>query len=152
MHDLDVVIANRSEAKIYHYDLKSKNLELMKEILHPESKMKISEIMADEAGRYQKSLSPNKGTYEPHTDAKTIEEEKFARDLAHFIENTTKKNNNKIVIIAPNHFQNFIKNNLSKPVLNKVEDFYDKNYVNLETKNLEKHLSKLLSIRIGSRA
>ncbi len=122
-YDLTIILANSAEAKIYSYHSNNKQLLLLTELTHPKSKLKIHEIVADEAGRYQKSASPNQGTYEPPTDPKTVEAIKFSGELVENILRLEKKTE-KYVIIAPGHFQHFIKDKLGNSLLAKNAVFF----------------------------
>jgi len=146
---LAIVLANSAAAKIYRYDATDKKLELLSQISSPKAALKTREIMADEAGRYQNSSSYNQGTYGYRTDPKKVEAEKFAAELALSLEKINQQINS-FVIIAPGHFQNFLKNKLEKAVLDKTSDFIDKDYTKLKIKSLEKRLSELLELKFGS--
>lgn len=144
--NLYIVLANSAAAKIYRYDLTSKRLELLNDLSYPRASLKVSDLMADDAGRYQKSGEPLQGAYAPHTDPKEIEVEKFAAKLSNELESITKEASN-LVIIAPGNFQSFLKSKLKNPVLEKIEDYIDKDYTKLPIKDLEKHLSNILGLK-----
>jgi protein required for attachment to host cells len=140
------MIVNSSVSRIYRYDIDDKCLELLCENSNPNAKLKVNDLMAHEAGRYQKSSSPNQGNYEPHTDPKTVESEKFSIELASELEKIN-EHIDHFIIIAPSHFQGILKRKLKKSVLESIDDFFDKNYINLTMKELEKHLSDLLGLK-----
>jgi len=95
----------------------------------------------------QKSAAPNQGAYEPPTDPREVEEEKFAKMLGEELNKLDSKTIRKLIIFAPAAFQHRIKNHLEKSVLKKANDFYDKNYLNLSIKDLEKHLANTLDLK-----
>lgn len=142
---LGIILANSANAKVLSYDFSEKRLNAVKELLHPESALKIRDIMSDSAGRYQKSADPNQGTYEPHTDPKETEAIKFATELAHYIEHDFPDVSDKVVI-APGKFQSHLKHKL-KNNSGYVKEYYDKDYTKLAIKDLEKHLGDLLDIK-----
>ncbi len=141
-----VVIANSVEAKIYDYSYLEKNLTLLSEIFDPEGTLKTSELVSDEPGRYQKTIGPNQGTYAPHTDPHVLEKQKFAKMLAHELNKLDTQIIYKLFIFIPSSFQSLLKNQLEKPVLEKVTDFYDKNYLKLGIKELEKNLAEVAGL------
>lgn len=146
---IGIILANSASAKIFCYDFSEKKLNPMKEIVHPESTFKTSELMSDSAGRYQKSAEPNQGTYEPHTNPKEIEAMKFATELANFIEHDMHAFAD-LRVIAPGKFQSHLKHKLKNGASEKIHQFVDKDYTKLSAKDLEKHLGDLLNITFKS--
>ena len=146
MTDISIILANSASAQIYRYNSSGKTLELIKELSHPRATYKTSELMADEAGRYQKSAGPNQGAYEPHTPPKEVEAGKFAAKLSDALDDLS-STMNKITIFAPGPFQAKLKNKLAQPLLEKITAFIDKDYTKLPINDLKKQLNKELNLR-----
>lgn len=139
-----LVIANAAFAKIFHQN--KQQLQLMHDLSHKESTYKKQEIMADESGRYQKSASVSQGVYEPHTDPKEVEALKFASNLSELLA-ANHSDYDEILIIAPGHFQHLLKKKFKKETLNKISQYFDKDYLKLGIKELEDHVKELTRLK-----
>jgi len=123
-----VVIFNSIECRIYDYK-KSDELRLLKEIQHPENKLRDIEITSDKPGHY-KSGQTTRGTYAQRTDPKEIKLEEFVREIAHELEHGRGKNfyENLILVSPPHvggllllylnhHVKELIRNNIHKDII-----------------------------------
>lgn len=103
-----LVIADASGCKIYEYEKNSKNVNPIKELYHPASKLKNSDIVSDGPGHY-KTSGATKGSYQPREEPKELEFEKFARQIAK--ELVLDKNNHQfdtLILISPPHMSGLI--------------------------------------------
>ena len=116
-----VVIANSNDSRIYHYDKNHSHLTLIKEINHPELKLKTSEIFtSDRPGKYKSNNSAH-GAYSPHMDPKEVEIDKFSREIA--LELNKGRNAHaydKLILITPPHMNGLIYKHLNQHVKNLV--------------------------------
>lgn len=143
---LYIVLANSSLAKIYEYN-DTRKITLLKTLTHDEASAKVSDLVSDEAGRYQKSAEPNEGSYANPTNPKDHEAELFARKLASVLNHMETEAGEFAILTAPK-FQSLLKDQLNHAVLNKVRQFDVKDYTNLPIKDLEKRLSTTLDLDI----
>lgn len=117
-----VVSANTNTCRIYDYQ-KPKTLNCIKEIQHPESKLKTSELVTDKPGHYQAG-NTGRGAYSPRTDIKDVEKDKLARAIA--LEVNAGRNQHafdELVIIAEPHMNGLLFNHFNKH----VKDLVSKN-------------------------
>lgn len=142
-----ILTANASGAKLYETDaprVGSKDLKLIDEFSHEESRDKVSDIMADKSGHYQSDFGSGQGAYASRSDPKEVEAERFAQVLA------TKLNKGrmdhlyqKLVVIAPAKFQGLLNEKCPRDVLNLVHHNVQKDYTKITEKELLAHLFEL---------
>jgi len=113
------VIANTSQCKIYEYDRKTHELQLLKELFHPESRLKDHDLASDKPGHY-KSHNTNRGAYTPDTDPHENELEHFAHLVAKEMDNGRTQNEYEgLVLISLPKMLGLIKNT-SNPQVQKL--------------------------------
>ncbi|HYA66593.1 MAG TPA: host attachment protein [Burkholderiaceae bacterium] len=105
-----VVVANASQARCYTREHASAPWTVVAEFQDPLGRAKGSDLVADRAG-YEAVGRDRAGTaYAPRLDPKKKEHESFARQLAHFLnESVAARRCEQIVIFASNPFLGEIK-------------------------------------------
>lgn len=116
-----VVTSNSNHCCIYHSDKNHSQLTLLKEISHPELKLKTgSTLTSDKPGHYQTSESA-RGAYSPHMDAKEKEIDRFAREIAEELDKGRGKNAYEhLIIIMPAHMSGLLFKHMNQHVKNLV--------------------------------
>ncbi|KIC74076.1 hypothetical protein DB42_BL00010 [Neochlamydia sp. EPS4] len=79
-----IVVANSSKAKIYRL-AKFPKIEELLVLNHPESRLQDQVLEGRKPGRNFQSGGTTRHAYEPETDPKEVEKEKFARSLGDYI-------------------------------------------------------------------
>jgi protein required for attachment to host cells len=112
-----VITANSSTCHIYNYDKSSSQLTLLKEILHPESRVKKSdELTSDKPGHFKTNGSAH-GSYCQRTDPKEVEFENFSREIAKELDQGRNSNLYKqLIIITPPHMNGLLNQHMNKHV------------------------------------
>lgn len=141
-----VISANTVACRIYHYDKHPPKLLLIKEIDHPENRLKKEEFLTSDKPGHYKSSSSTRGSYSQKTDPKEVEIDNFARQIAHELDQGRKKNayNKLIIVTAPRmeglifqhidkHVKNMVSNNLQKD----LQNFSDHEILNYLQTNAE---------------
>lgn len=138
-----VVSTNTNDCHIYSYDKKLKSLKLVKDINHPENKLKASETLtSDRPGHYQAG-GEARGAYSPHTDPKTVEINAFASEIAHALNKGRNENAyNDIMIITPPTMSGLISLHLDKHVKEKVLHTIHKDVHQLNERELIEFIEK----------
>lgn len=134
-----IVTANTNSCRIYeHHD---NALNLLKEINHPENKLKDSEIGSDKPGRYNSSHSMSRGVYAPHTEIGDIQDSDFAREIAVELNEARNKNAYKeLIIIMPAQIEGLFLKHLNKNVKDLITLTLQKNIMHLSEKELSAYL------------
>jgi protein required for attachment to host cells len=138
-----VLSANSNNCRIYRFQRRPATLFLLKELQHVENRLKKSEVLtSDRPGHYQKSVLI-RGSYEPHTDLKEIEVNKFAKAIAKEI-NISKKNNvlDRLIVFSAPHMMGVISKYLRKSVKNVVAYKFLKNGEHFKESELLDFLKK----------
>ncbi len=126
-----IVNVNSNLCRIYHYQKSPAKVTLIKEIEHPENKLKPSEIVSDKPGRYKG------GMYSPHTDIKEVEFDHFAREVAKELdEGRVKSKYEKLILIAPPHMNGLLLQHMDKHVKELVMNNIQKDLIFLKDHEL----------------
>jgi len=136
-----IVTANTNDCRIYEYY--DNALSLIKEISHPENKLKESEVVSDKPGRYNSSNSMGGGVYAPHTEIEDVQDNDFAREVAMELNEARNKNTYKeLVIIMPAQIEGLFSKHLNKNVKDLIKLTLQKNIMHLSEKELFDYLGE----------
>jgi len=80
-----ILIANATRARLLQQERNDRVTEL-EAFDHPQSRSKISDLVDDRAGHESTDRSYGGTSYQPRTDPKQKEHQRFARELAEFLE------------------------------------------------------------------
>ncbi|MHB9119754.1 MAG: host attachment protein [Burkholderiales bacterium] len=139
-----ILIANASQARLFINEGPNKGLKLLKELFHPESREKASDLVSDRPGHYKSGGNGN-GAYVPPTDPKEHEAETFALELAKELEHGRTGNRfQRLIVAATPAFLGKINNSLSHHVSGLVSNTLQKDYTKANEKELAAHLEKLI--------
>jgi len=137
-----VVNTNTNDCKIYQYKKNPSELILIKEISHPENKLKISDLTADKEGHY-KANGSGRGAYSPHTDAKEIEIINFSREIA---QDLNQRRNTKelehLILIAPPSMYGLLSQHMDKHVKELMSNHFQKDFIHMKNHELLDFLVK----------
>jgi len=135
-----IMVANASHAKLFRNDGPRKGLQLIKELLHPESREKASELVSDRIGNFAGS-----GSYAQPTEPKEHEAERFASEIANELENGRVNNAyERLIVVTSAHFMGLLNNRLTQQVRKKVSESINKDYTSLPVKELEGQLGNVV--------
>lgn len=135
-----VITANTNTCYIYDYHIAPLGIKRLKELKHPDSKLKDSELVADRAGSY-KTNSSSIGKYAPKNDHQTIEIENFASEIANELNMGRKKNHYKdLILIAPPQMTGLIQKSLDSHAKDCIEKTINKDYMRMDEEALVKVL------------
>lgn len=130
-----VVTCDKTICLIYQYD-KPHKLSLLKEISHPENKLKDSELTSDKPGRY-KSGSSAHGTYSQDTDPKMIKIVEFYREIARELDQGRTNNHYKqIILISSAQTSGILFQHLNKHVKELISKAIHKDLLHLSEQEL----------------
>lgn len=126
-----VVSADSNTCRIYHYQKQPTELTIIKEIVHPENKLKDSEITSDRPGHYQSGQTAH-GTYFPHSDPKVVKIDTFSRQIADELDDARKKQKfDKLILIAAPHMNGLLLQHLNKNVKHLISHNIQKDLLHL---------------------
>ena len=135
-HATWVLISNSNACRIYHYIKKSNQLTLLKEIEHPENRLRDIELTSDKPGHY-KGSGASHGAYSQQTDPKEIKIDDFARDLAKELDHGRNKNAyERLIVIAPPHMNGLLFQHVNQHVKELVSHRIEKDVFHLSEREL----------------
>ena len=137
-----ILVANSADAKIFTSEnLRIGDLKMLRELTHPDSRKKTSELVSDKPGHY-KTDGGMHGSYEKN-EPKEVEAEHFATELARELKTSWDKNQYKhLVIVAPAHFHGLMKKHLDTHLADIV--YIAKDYTRYTTEKLAESLKEHL--------
>lgn len=136
-----ILVANASIAKLYANLGPNKGLQLVKELMHPESRQKNADLVTDKPGSLANAAS-GKGHCEPQTTAKEYHAQRFAQELAHTLYQGRAANAfRRAIVCAPPSFMGLLNNCLDNSTNQLVSDRFDKDYTKTPEPELRSHLA-----------
>lgn len=151
-----ILVANGSEAKLYtalNKDLCPTNLQhialtFIESFTHPQSREKSSELLTDQLGRYTNQSSSNSNSsFSEQTDPHDYEKNKFAQQLALFLDEKRKTDHlHSLILVCPSRFYGDLNKHLSKHLTNLVANVIEKDYTKEPELKLIQHLKNALSL------
>lgn len=135
-----ILVANASQAKLFANAGPKKGLRLLKELKHPESREKASDLVSDRPGQMH---SPGNGhrASQPKSDPKSNEARSFAQELARELNHgRTTQQFERAILIAPPAFMGLLNEKLDGPTSGMVSERFEKDY----TKSTDKELTGYL--------
>jgi protein required for attachment to host cells len=133
-----IMVANASQAKLFANDGPKRGLQLIKEMMHPESREKTSNLVSDRSGAYGR---PGHGAVGQPADPKHHEAERFAQELSRELEDGRVRNAyDRLILVASAPFIGLVNNHLPGQVRSKLSESIEKDYTRLSAKDLVGHL------------
>ncbi|HSW93231.1 MAG TPA: host attachment protein [Gammaproteobacteria bacterium] len=131
-----VVTTDSATCRIYQYSRKTAHLLLLKELTHPENKLRDIDLTSDKPGHYKSSHNTH-GAYSQQSDPKEIKIENFSREIAtaldqgrniHAYEN--------LIIIAASHMKGLLFQHINRHVKDLVTHSIEKDLIHLPHQEL----------------
>ena len=123
-----ILVANAATATLYARQARDQAPIKIRELAHPESRMKNAELSSDRAGHMQSS-GDGHGSRQPRSEPKHNEAEHFARELAQLLmHGRTAGECEKIVLVAPSAFIGLVNAALDAPTARLVSAHFEKDY------------------------
>lgn len=125
-----VTTIDSTTCRIYEFK-NHKHISLIREIIHPENKLRDIELTSDRPGRYKSSNSSH-GAYSQPTDPKEILIDNFSKEVAHELDaGRTKNCYERLIIIAPPHMNGLLSKNINKHVNQLISHRINKDVMHL---------------------
>ncbi|MBS1155019.1 MAG: hypothetical protein H6R07_943 [Proteobacteria bacterium] len=135
-----ILVANACQARIYSRNGIRQELALVKEMMHPESRMKNSELVSDRAG-YMPGVGNGHGSKQPPSDPKQNEALHFAQELAQTLnQGRCSQQFERIILVAPPAFMGLLGEKIDVQTAKLVTEKLGKDYTQSTEKELVGHL------------
>jgi protein required for attachment to host cells len=133
-----IMVANASQAKLFANHGPKKGLQFIKELVHPESREKTSNLVSDRSGSH---TGTGHGAFVQATDPKHHEAERFAQEVSRELDDGRINNAyDRLILVASAPFVGLVNSRLPDPVRSKISEIIDKDYTRLPVKDLAGHL------------
>jgi len=133
-----IMVANASQAKLFANHGPKKGLQFIKELVHPESREKTSNLVSDRSGSH---TGTGHGSFVQATDPKHHEAERFAQEVTRELDDgRINKAYDRLILVASAPFVGLVNSRLPELVRSKLSEIIDKDYTRLPVKELAGHL------------
>ena len=144
-----IVLANASHARLLSRDSATDPLVPMATLEHPESRLKGSQLADDRPGHEATDNSSGGNRYEPRSDVRRKEHQRFAREIAHRLDaGLAASEFNAVWLFASSPFLGELKAQLSDAVNKRVHLALDSDLTALGLAEIEQRLLKLPSSKV----
>ena len=137
-----ILVADASRARVFAFAQGAKAWALEKELEHPASREKSSDLTTDRPGRMQQSFGHGaRSSMDNPTDPKEAEAQVFAHELAKHLEDGLNHNHfDRVTLVAPPHFLGLLRQTVSEQVRKRIRLSLDKDYTSLAARELPEHI------------
>jgi protein required for attachment to host cells len=136
MKNIWVVVAKGDQAKVYAVKHHPRKLVLVTELEHPESRLKKTELIANEGGNHDtRPLARGNASF--HSNPRRETHTAFAKQITEFLEQARNHQHfEELIIVADPQFHGFLNNEFSKPLQELISKHIQKNYIDLPEQEL----------------
>ena len=142
-----IVLADGARARVLLNEGPNKGL---KEVLSAQSetaRLAGRDLVTDDRGRTFDSAGQGRHAMEPKTDPKTVEAEKFLRDVARMLERGAQGGDyDRLVLCAAPRALGELRALLTKPVQDRITAELPKDLTNTPTNALDKHFDGIIAV------
>jgi protein required for attachment to host cells len=140
-----VVVADAARARIFESRRRGQELIERDTLLHPESRLKTADLMSDNEGTVMDRVGEGQRRSDPRTNPQDAEMEKFAREVASFLDKKRSLNEfDELIIAASPNFLGNLRQRISDQVTKCVVDTLDKDYSRLPKEEIAQRLQQQL--------
>ena len=138
-----VMVANASAARVFSYQAKEE-FSLLTEFSHPQSRQKGSDLVSDRPG-HSESKGGGHGAFVSSSNPKEVEVERFAHELAGWLDEQRKNNScNQVMLVAEPGFLGMLNKSLNDQTTQLVYKTLDKDYSQVT----QRELPEVLGLKI----
>ncbi len=138
-----IVVANSSHAKIFRL-AKFPKIEELISMDHPESRLHNQDLEGRKPGRNFQSGGTTRHAYQPETEPKEVEIEKFAKTLSDYISSSHQKGDfARLYIMASPAFLGLLRQNIHSTTQKAIVAEVAKDMTERSTSEIEEHLATL---------
>ncbi len=142
-----VLIANRGGARLFEHQGRSTGLQLIKDIPHPEGRMKNGEITSDKHGRAFDSQGAGRHAMGTSLDPSEHAAAQFARQLAGIVDLGGKQGDfEQLVLVAAPRFLGDLRNALADTTKGMIKAEINKDLASVREHDLPQHLGDTLPL------
>jgi protein required for attachment to host cells len=108
-----ILVANAARGTLYRSDAQLGKLTEVRGFQHPESRVKVSDLLSDDRGRTRAGPNGNHSALDAHTDPRRNEAAEFARELGETLRAGRVRNAyDEVLVVAPPRFLGLLRDEL----------------------------------------
>lgn len=139
-----IVVANASLARFFKRDAPDEPLVPLLNLQHPQSRAKGSNLARERPGREAVDGSAGANHFEPRTDPRRKEHQRFAHEVAARLDDALASSQfNSLCLFASAPFLGELKAELSDAVLHRMQLSIDSDFTSLGLQELERRVSQI---------
>ena len=138
-----ILVANSSQAKVFKLT-KFPEIEEIQSLDHPESRLHNQDLVTDRPGRGFQSTGESRSSYQPSTEPKAVEIEKFAQKINGYL--SAAHNNGefvKLYVMANPTFLGILRSTLHHNIQKVIIAEVDKDMTDRKKSEIEEQISAL---------
>lgn len=140
-----VVAADASVCRIFDFYRQPEHFFLIKEISHPENKLKSKDLTADKSGNRLSGKAGRSSAYEHSASQKGVNIDNFSREIAHTLdEGRVSGAYHKLIVVLAPKMNGLVSHHMNKQVKNRVSYNIAKDLTHLEEYELFNYLCKYI--------
>jgi protein required for attachment to host cells len=142
-----IVVASASEARVFNTTGSKQPLEELKDILHSESRNKVSELVSDQPGKQNGSDPSGAHSVNEKSDIKAHERDVFTRELCEMLVANHKRDRfRRLYLVAPSQVLGALHKHLQKHknISDAVVGEFDLQLVKASPEEIRRHLPEYL--------
>jgi protein required for attachment to host cells len=137
-----IIIGSASGARVFSVSGRREPLRLVRELAHPQGRLKATETCSDRPGRVKTGLMEHGvSALDRHTSARDVDAARFARQVADVLREGRERNEYEtLALVAPPHFLGLLRDEIDRHVQKLVACGVAKDLAGLEAGELPVHL------------
>lgn len=142
-----IVVAHRGGARVFENKGPGKGLDLLREIDHPEGRLKNREIDSDKPGRSYESHGAARHAYDKERESTTHVAEQFAKQISGLLdEGRNRQAYGRLVLVTDPRFLGNLRSALSRETASLVLATIDKDLGGVDQREMAKHLDGVMVV------
>lgn len=141
-----VLVADSSRGRLFSVPAKDAQWVLVKEYVHPASRLTDGGLTTDQAGRtHGFGVTGARSAMESKTSPKEVEFQQFAHELGQVLhDGHGQQAYSRLVLVAPPHFLGLLRKTINPTVSKLIGATIDRDYMHLSDADMHKHLDALI--------
>lgn len=136
-----ILVCDAARARIFDVNLDEDTWTLVEAIDNPDGRLRAHELVSDGQGSVRQSGTGASPKMEAHTDPAEVEEDRFARELTHRMQQGFDAHRFKeLMVVAPPKFLGRLRHHFGAPLQRAVSGSLAKDYTSLDVATLRKRL------------
>jgi protein required for attachment to host cells len=135
-----ILVANASAASLYINEGPKKGLRKLREFAHARSRAKLAELITDHSA-HGRSGASRRAAYQPATDPRATEAERFASELKDALETGRQQQHyQRLIVCAAPQFMGRLRHHFGVPLQRMLTDCFEKDYTKADPRSLTRKL------------